>query len=181
MFSDKQLVGGVLFVVGVPLFFVLLQYYGFPLLDRLAVFCWRGLRTRIAEASRKRREDYERMVQGFVNDTTGYRAILHEAAGMHRELVLGQYVIMSLLCMVLLAIVSVSLKIGTGRPILETLLSFGVLLLYCPLQWMVVRLKRATDRESRAMKEALRVRQGVGVSDSRKSGDLTTPGKEKSS
>jgi hypothetical protein len=64
--SDQSLL--LLSFVVVPLFFVLLQYYGLPLLDRLSLILWTGARQRIQATIQKRKQEYDDLVEDMVRD-----------------------------------------------------------------------------------------------------------------
>ena len=51
-----------------PLLIALLQYYGFPLLDKCSVVLWRSLRTRMESRQKRRAAEYQKMVQNLIRN-----------------------------------------------------------------------------------------------------------------
>jgi hypothetical protein len=52
----------------VPLIFVLLQYYGFPLLDRISLYLWKSAKRNIQTFIQKRKNEYEQLVESMLHN-----------------------------------------------------------------------------------------------------------------
>jgi cell division protein FtsL len=139
-------------LVGIPLFCVLLQYYGLPLVDRLSVFLWRSLRPRIQVARQKRKDAYHEMVRGFVNDPWGIRATMRLIADWFLILATLLCIVLAALCLVLetsyriMAMLSDSAVYATAARL--SLVLYGVLL------WSAISCMRKVHTARKAMEEA---------------------------
>ena len=87
----------------VPLFFILLQYYGFPLLDRISLYLWKSAKQRIQTRIQKRKQEYEQLVELMFKDND---------RNLHKYEIQKVLVILSVNCLIVLLLLYISFQLS---------------------------------------------------------------------